>query len=180
MEEILNIALNGLSEQRKVFHFRVGTEFFKSFGNVDVLSADVEVECELYRSGKKILVDVALEGEVTVQCDRCLDDLLIPIDEHPEFVLRNGEAPSLEEEELEDGREVLYLPFGSKDLDISQLVYDYSCLAIPLKKVHQDGECNPQVLRYISQDEMPEEDSTASFDNNPFGALKNLNFDNNK
>ena len=65
------------------------------------------------------------------------------------------------------------------ELDLTQFLYDYVCLNLPLIKVHEDGECNQEMIARLegvnAAGEKDEDDVAA---NSPFGALKGL-FDKN-
>ena len=107
----------------------VGQEFFEAFGNADILKADVKVTAILRNHGITVDVSCDIEGSVTVACDRCLEELVIPV---------------------ETSFEETYTP-ESDELDISQEVYDYVCISLPLRRVHPDGECNGETTKYLSK-----------------------------
>ena len=46
--------------------------------------------------------------------------------------------------------EETYTP-ESDELDISQEVYDYVCISLPIRKVHKEGECNSDTTRFLSK-----------------------------
>ena len=146
--------LNGLATGRNRFRLRAGKEFFESFENPEILDAELSVAVSIERTGHEYEVDCDLEGKLTVACDRCLEDLDIPVDEHPRLRFRiGGEAG----EEASDARESVDLAPSATELDLRQVVYDYACLAVPLHKVHPDGACNPDTLRYLnSSEDLPE------------------------
>ena len=76
-------------------------------------------------------------------------------------------------EENQDGeREVIFLPVDNTEFDVKQVVYDYVCLSLPLQRVHEDGKCNPEALKYLEGCEVVEVSEDA--DKNPFAALKGL------
>ena len=81
---------------------------------------------------------------------RCLEALALPVEAQPSEVLTPGEYP---------------------EWDLSQAVYDYVCLSLPIQRVHPEGECNPDTVRFLSQVERPDEEAAAS---SPFAALKGL------
>ena len=63
----------------------------------------------------------------------------------------------------------VHLPEDDADLDLSQIVYDYLCLALPPQRFHPDGECNPEVLKYLADGIKVEgKDKTG----NPFSVLE--------
>ena len=106
-----------------------GKEFFESFGNQEILDADIKVEASVRNRGVSVDVQAEISGTVTVLCDRCLEPLEIPV-----------------ETEFEE----TYAPEGA-ELDFRQEVYDFVCIALPLQRVHEDGKCNPETTKYLSK-----------------------------
>jgi len=146
------IPLNGWASGERKFRFSVGTEFFQMFDNQDVLAADVDVEVSVVKEGsQKVEANLHLAGDVTVPCDRCLEPVAIGIENTP--------SESFSPEALGD------------DWDLSQVVYDYICLSLPLQRVHPEGKCNPDTVRYLNQDGRKDEEAAV---NSPFAALKGL------
>ena len=170
MKEAFSVPLNGLAPGRTRFHASAGKTFFAQFENAELLDADVKVSWEVEKTARELLVDGDLEGTLTVVCDRCLEDLVLPV--VSSFALRivfgAGEAA---EEEDADGRETVYADPSLPGFDLSQTVYDYACLALPVQRVHPDGECNPDAVKHLhseSIEQKPEEGSS------PFAALGEL------
>ena len=148
------IHLNDWAAGERKFLSHAGLEFFQKFGNTEILDADVNVEVTAEKKGPhKVEAVLHLQGTVTVPCDRCLDPLSLPVDAEPSEVLTPGET--------------------EVDWDLSQAVYDYICLSLPLQKVHPEGECNPDTVRFLSHMEREDEEAEAEA-NSPFAALKGL------
>ena len=164
------IPLDGWAAGVRELRGCAGIEFFQKFGNTEILDAAVDVDITVGKSGRSIDVDLSLKGEVTTVCDRCLEDLRLPVETSPHFRVKFGAEPSEGEEESEDGREILYLPASSPELDLGQVIYDYVCLSLPLQKVHPEGECNPDTVKFLGQESGDEE----AEQNSPFAALKGL------
>jgi len=163
------IPLNGWAAQKQEFLFKAGVEFFQAFENEEIIGADVTVQCTASKRGQDILLDLSMEGVVTVVCDRCLDNLDIPVSVNAALVSRTEEGGA----ESADGREVLLHEVTDKELDLSQVVYDYICLSLPMQRVHPEGECNPDVIRHLGRTiEVP--DSVEDDASNPFSVLKGL------
>ena len=165
--------MNGWAAGEREFRWQAETEFFQKFGNEEILDAAVGIEAKAVKSGHYIGVDLDITGTVTVACDRCLEDLILPVEAHPAFSVKFGtEAPEGEDEIREGSREILCLDASDADLDLSQVIYDYVCLALPMQRVHAEGECNPDTVRFLSQEERKDEE--AATQNSPFAALKGL------
>ena len=165
------IPLNGWAAGEREYRWLAGIKFFQKFDNSEILDAAVEVKAKAVKSGHYIGVDLDVQGSVTVPCDRCLEDLTLPVEAHPSFSVKFGEEASSEEEMQEGSREILFLDASNADLDLSQVIYDYVCLSLPLQRVHAEGECNPDTVRFLGQEPENEE---AGETNSPFAALKGL------
>ena len=152
------ISLNGWAAGERQYSFQAGLEFFQTFDNTEILDADVNVEVRVRKEGmRKVEAQLHLQGTVTVPCDRCLEALELPVEA--------SEVLDAEQEELlsADG-----------ELDLRQAVYDYVCLALPIQRVHPQGACNPDTIRFLGQQERTDEEAEAKEANSPFAALKGL------
>lgn len=161
MDENLLIEINGLPDGSISRHWDLGKEFFALFGNSDIRDARVKVDAKMVRSGNSAAVDILLTGSVTVLCDRCLAPLQIPVSEQIPLSVKFGA------EEADD--DVIVISDDEAALDFSQIVYDYVCLAIPMKRVHPEGACDESVAKYIST-----EGASAPAQESPFAGLKAL------
>jgi uncharacterized metal-binding protein YceD (DUF177 family) len=154
MKSIL-IPLNDWAAGERKFHSHAGLEFFQQFDNTEILDADVDVDIRVVKDGRnKIEADLYLKGSVTVPCDRCLDPVRIPVETAPSETLTPGA--------------------GDVEWDLSQAVYDFVCLSLPLQRLHPEGECDPNTVRFLSHKEQGNEEAEATGANSPFAALKGL------
>lgn len=169
------IPLNGLPVGKADYAWHAGKEFFGSFGDSEILDADVDVDAHVEKSGDGLGLDCKIKGRLTVPCDRCLEPLDLPVDKTWILNVKFGEEPD-EGEVIEldgdDEKETVYFPSGSARIDLSQVVYDYTVLSLPAKRVHPDGQCNPEVMRFLTED--PGVDTEPAEDGKPFDALKGL------
>ena len=123
------VKLTSLAPGKNRFTWHAGAEFFETFGNVDILDADLEVTAQVVSHGLTAEAACGIAGTVTVACDRCLEDLVIPVE------------TSFEEQ---------YTP-EDDELELSQDVYDYVCTSLPLQRVHPEAECNQETTKYLSK-----------------------------
>lgn len=133
------IDLASLKEGSSEFDFRISKEFFEKMENSDILDADVDVHLDINKRHGGYELKFATEGTLTVPCDRCLDPLQIPADADYDLVIRYGE-------EYDDSKDnLLVLPYSRTRFDVAPVIYDTLMLTIPLRCVHPDGECNPEM-----------------------------------
>ena len=169
MNESFVIPVSGLAQGVTEFRLTAGNAFFASYGNPEILGASVSVAVLARKAGRTVDIDLSMEGLVSVPCDRCLEELSLPVS--ATALLRVGAGGQEDGEEV-DGREIVLADAPDGGLDLSQVVYDYVCTSLPLHKVHPDGGCNPAAGKYLCTEDPAEKDAAAS--QNPFAALKNL------
>ena len=80
-----------------MFSWQAGKEFFESFENTEILDAHLDADVRVEKSGRYIGVDCDVRGEVTVECDRCLDELDMPVDVEIRLSVKYGSEESSEE-----------------------------------------------------------------------------------
>ena len=172
MNENFIIPLNGLTAGKNEFFLHAGKEFFDSFENEEIFDADLQIRILVEKSGRYIGVDCDIEGYLTVECDRCLDMVEMPIDEQVRLSVKFGEQEDSEMSQDAE-REVIFVKTDDAQLDMSQIVYDYACLALPMQRTHEEGDCNPDTMKYYSNaesDEIVSDDEAV----NPFASLKDM------
>jgi len=170
----LIIPLNGLVHGRTKFSWHIDNEFFSSFENSDITAADLDINVEAEKSGHYVGIDCEIDGEVTVPCDRCLEDLIIPVHQTVLQSIKFGEEPADSQPQEEGEREIVFVPADDTDLDLSQTVYDYVCISIPMLRVHEDGECNQETIKYLNQTQKVEDEEPVAATASPFASLKDL------
>jgi len=148
------IPLNDWAAGERQFRFHAGKEFFQTFDNTEILDADVSVEAVVVKDGRsKVEAHLRLSGAVTVPCDRCLDPVTLPVVAEPSETLTPGG--------------------GEVDWDLSQAIYDFVCLSLPLQRLHPEGKCDQSTIRFLGHRERKNEEAEAPA-NSPFAALKGL------
>ncbi|MCQ2149701.1 MAG: DUF177 domain-containing protein [Bacteroidales bacterium] len=123
------VPITRLKQGHNLFEWHVGNEFFGSFENSEVLGADVDVKVDVMFDGCDVKVAGEISGNVTVVCDRCLENVSIPV------------STAFEDDGFED----------CNVIDLEQDIYDFTCTALPMKRVHPDGECDERTVSFMSK-----------------------------
>ncbi len=166
------IPLNELTAGENVFIWQIGKEFFDSFDNSEILDAHLVADVKVDKSSRCIRIDCDVRGNVIVECDRCLDELDMPVGVGIRLSVKYGSGEQADD--MQDGeREVVLVPEVDAELDMGQIIYDYVCLSLPMQRVHPAGGCNPDAMKYYSAPEgfdvFNEEGEM-----NPFSVLKDM------
>ncbi|MDR2286953.1 MAG: DUF177 domain-containing protein [Prevotellaceae bacterium] len=156
MSEVRNyirLPLRNLEKGKHTFDVSVDTDFFSDFRNSEIIEGSVEISLEVEKFSYFMNVVLSLSGTLTVACDRCLEDIDIPVEDEYLLSVRFGEAPK-EPEDANTGEDVMYVNAEDDEIDLTVYIYESICLALPIQRVHGDDDngnslCNPEMLKYI-------------------------------
>ncbi len=134
------------------FEFEIDAELFDSFEEDEIKEADVLASVDMNRVGSETELLIKLSGNVTVECDRCLDDLVIPIE------FEGGAKAFYEGTETENEEtDIIFFSPENETLVLDEYIRESILLCMPTQKIHQNiSECNPQMLsqfKIVSQEE---------------------------
>ena len=149
-QSFYNIAFKGLSQGKHIFEYEVDEKFFSEFGGGVVDEGKVKVLVTLEKQSALMVVWFDIEGIVTVQCDRCLEMYDQPIKSQERIFVKFGEK------EFSDGDDVIWVSVNDYQINVAQLIYEFVCLAVPIKKVHPDDQngnstCDPQMIEKLDK-----------------------------
>lgn len=109
-------------------------ETFQLYGNRYSLSQKEDVIINLTNLGnRKVLVEAKTDLALAVPCDRCLEEVTIPIEIDS---AKEIDFSKTEEERAEDLDEISYVT--GYDLDVDQLIYEEVLLVFPMKVLCSD------------------------------------------
>ncbi len=115
--------------------YHLDKTFFENMENTDVRGADLNVELTTNHHAGVYDLQFHITGEVTLLCDRCLDDLIQPIDASYHITVKYGK-------DYNDSDDLTEIPESDNYLNVAYMIYDTVMLAIPIKHVHPLGKCN--------------------------------------
>lgn len=140
------ISFAGLKNEKHNFNFKIEREFLKHFEfPEEVEDITAELDFSLNKQSTMLTLNFRIEGKVKTICDRCADDLLLPVFSEEELLVKFGH------EKKEVDEKILIIPFSDTEIDISQYIYEFITFAIPLKKVHAEGKCNAESIKKLNE-----------------------------
>jgi uncharacterized protein len=150
MSGLYSIPLNGLKEGSYSYEFEVGSDFFEGYEGSEIKDCNLLLEVVIEKLSGHFNVRFRLKGDVLVTCDRCLGDYYQHVESENRLVVKTGH-------EYDDSDpDLLIMPAGMSEFDLSQFIYDYSHLALPIRKIHPDGAegaggCDPEMIKRIAE-----------------------------
>lgn len=149
-QSFYSIAFKGLSQGKHTFEYEVDGKFFSEFEGGVVDEGKVNVLITLEKQSSLMILWFAIEGTVNVQCDRCLELFDLPVKSQEKIFVKFGEK------EYVEGDDVIWVSVNDYQLNVAQLIYEFVCLAVPIKKVHPDDQngnstCDPLMIEKLNK-----------------------------
>ncbi len=141
------IAYRGLGEGVHSFEFDMGADFFDSFEATRGTEGLVKAKVDIVKSSLLMEVRMEMNGSVKAICDRCLEEMDLPIKGAMRLYVKQG---GKEDEDSGDDDFIL-LSQDADYLDLSEPLYEMFMLNYPLRVVHPEGECNPEMERALEE-----------------------------
>lgn len=146
------IAYVGLKVGKHEFNYDIDGRFFKHFQDSPIHDCAVKVKLEFEKKETFFILNFYIDGTVQTECDRCLTPFAKEIFGDYTLYVKFAEDPS----KMEPNDEVLYIARDESVIDVSQLVYEYIILCLPMQRLGctkpgDEPQCNKEVLKYLAQ-----------------------------
>ena len=126
----------------------------------EVQKGKVNVTLTVKRTSRAFELSFQTEGMVSVPCDRCLDDMELPISSSDKLMVKFGH------EYAEEGDNLIVIPEEEGEINVAWFMYEFVALSIPMKHVHAPGKCNKAMTGKLNKHlkTNANEDSDDTFD----------------
>ena len=142
------LSFYGLKEGLHKFEYKIDKQFFDSFNYDEFIDADLQVFLDFTKSSTLLELHFKGSGTATVPCDLTNEPFELPLNGDLNLVVKFGE------EYNDDNEEVLILPHGEHQMNVSQYIYELFVLSVPRKKVHPgiaDGSLESEMLNKLEE-----------------------------
>jgi len=165
-----SIPYKGMGNGVHNLEFNIDDEFFKSFEASHLTNGKFKVLVELDKRHDSSVLSFDIEGDTQTTCDRCLEAIRLPM--FGDYILHVKHST-----EGEDNDEIMYIHPETSKLDLSQIIYEFVSLSVPIIKSYdcendEKPPCNFELLDKLDNSETP--DTELNNDSGVWDALKNL------
>lgn len=137
------------------YEFLLDSLFFTHIDGPEVQKGKVNVELTVKKTSHAFELNFQTEGIVWVPCDRCLDEMEVPVASSDKLMVKFGH------EYTEEGENLIVIPEEEGEINVAWFMYEFIALAIPMKHVHAPGKCNKTMSSKLSKHLRTSEDDDA-------------------
>lgn len=138
------IDLKGMQTEVGMYTLLADDDFFTAVQGPEIQHGHVKVDLRVRPTSGAYELDFHLSGSVQVICDRCLEEMTQPIEADCNLRVKLGD------EYLDEGDDLITIPYENGVVDLSWHVYEFIALQIPIRHVHEDGQCSENMRNALS------------------------------
>jgi len=139
------IDLKGMQAASVAYDYLLDSVFFADIDGPEVQKGRVQVHVTVRKTSHTYEFTFQTEGTVWVPCDRCLDEIEIPVSSTDTLIVKFGS------EYAEEGDNIIVIPEEDGDINIAWFMYEFIALSLPMKHVHAPGKCNKGMTGKLSK-----------------------------
>lgn len=118
------------------YEYLLDNKYFIDIDGAEVQKGKVNVSLKLEHKISGFEMNFHITGTTFVPCDRCLDDMEMPIEADNRLIVKLGK------EYAEESDEILVISEDEGAINLAWFLYEFVALAIPMKHIHAPGKCN--------------------------------------
>lgn len=126
----------GLKQGKHQFEFEIDKKFFEYFDFDEYENVNIKVDLTLDKKSTMLELSFKHKGTVNVPCDISNENFDLPVKGKLNLIVKFGEEYNDENDEM------LVLPHGEYQVDVSQYIYEMIVLSVPLKRVNPESVRN--------------------------------------
>ncbi|MEY4291754.1 MAG: hypothetical protein RIQ61_131 [Bacteroidota bacterium] len=152
---VFEIAWQGLKLGEHELIFDLDDKFLMwKYPETEYKQLNVQIKVTFDKQVNFFMFHFNIDGSLVVPCDRCGEEFELSLWDEFDLLVKLNDVE--DEDQIEEEADVVFISRSETVLDISDWLYEFLMLSIPLQKIHpQDAKgndtCNPDVLAFLKQ-----------------------------
>ena len=142
--EQFKVDLKALTEEVTPLEWELDDQFFEQLEDAQLQQGSVHVSGSIRKAVGFFELELLSVGTVRVPCDRCLEMMDQPVEADLRLIVKMGS-------EYTDDDDVITVDEAHPVLDTAWLIYESIALAVPIRHVHQPGDCNVSMSEKLNE-----------------------------
>jgi uncharacterized metal-binding protein YceD (DUF177 family) len=144
MDKEYNVELKSMKTDVMERVFMLNDKFFTDLDAPEVQKGNLTVDLQVRRTSGLYVLNFHTHGTILIPCDRCLDDMELPIDTTDELRVKMGDH-------YDDENEIIEIDENEGFLNVAWFIYEFIALNIPMTHVHEPGACNEAMVEELNK-----------------------------
>lgn len=150
--DLYKIDLKGIQQDIQKYEYLLDNTFFTNIDSEEFQKGKVKSVVTITKIGDMYNLSFLFDGIIKIPCDRCLDDMDLPVNSEAKLIVKLGK------EYAEEGDDTVIIPEQEGIINISWFLFEFIALTIPIKHSHGPGKCNKQMSSKLKKHLVKSED----------------------
>lgn len=139
------IPFKGLALGFHEFSFEIDKTFFEEIEYSEIENGKLSIALSFEKQENMLVLNFSIDGGIEVNCDRCLEAFMLPVNGTQQLIVQFGESYK------EETDEIIILPEHEHEFNIAPYLYEYIYLLKPIQCMHPDDEegeigCSSEII----------------------------------
>ena len=138
----------GLKIGKHHFDYQIDNKFFECFEYDEFNEANVKTRLVFEKKTTLLEIRIEIQGDVNINCDLTNEPFNQEVKGEFDLVVKFGDEYNDEHEDI------LIVPHGEYEINVSQYIYELIILSIPAKRLHPgilDGTLESDILKKLEE-----------------------------
>ena len=146
-----------MQQDVQINEYLLDNVFFTNIGDELIQKGKVNCQLKIAKIAGVFDLSFTFNGIAVIPCDRCLDDMDLPVETTAHLIVKFGKDFS------EESDEIVVIPEAEGVINLAWFLYEFIALSIPIKRVHPPGKCNKQMTTKLKKHSAKSDDEDSSF-----------------
>lgn len=167
----------GLAVGQHLYEYTIGDKFFEYREYSEIKKSNITLKINLLKQSTMMVLHFDISGTVKADCDRCTEEFDLPVERNYKLIVKVGGHLTGDEDD-----DIITIPANEHEIDLSQHIYEYITLSLPIRRVHPDDgngdpACDKEMLQkldsFLIEKEKTEEEEEKEKNDPRWDDLKN-------
>ena len=156
--DLYKVDLKSMRQDIQEYEYLLDNRFLADIGGEDIQKGKINTWLTITKKGGGFDLSFTFSGIIAIPCDRCLDDMDLPVETTAHLIVKFGKDYS------EESDEIVVIPEAEGIINLAWFLYEFVALAIPIKHVHAPGKCNRLMTSKLKKHSVKTDDGEQSFE----------------
>lgn len=140
------IPFSGMKVGQFKFEYKIEKQFFDAFEYSEIKDGSLNVVVVVDKSETMMVMNFDIKGEVILECDRCLGEVVKTIDKAYRQIFKFSD-----DEDLKLDDEITFVNSSEFEVNIAKYIVEFINLSKPNKSSHENGECDDELVSVLNE-----------------------------
>ena len=155
--DLYKVDLKNMQQDIQAYEYLLDNHFFTNIGGEDIQKGKINARLKISKKADVFDLSFSFNGILIIPCDRCLDDMDLPVETTAHLIVKLGKDYS------EESDDIVVIPEAEGIINLAWFLYEFIVLAIPIKRIHPPGKCNKQMTAKLKKHTTKSDDDDQSF-----------------